>query len=358
MRRRPPATEAGSAARPGRPTDRVDGAAAAVRARIIERLQPGDRLPSRRELQQELGLALATVQSAFDRLAAEGFIQANGRDGTFVAARPPHLHRILIAFPFTPQDAAWTGMWSAFAAAVAAHPGSAYDLAVLQGYESHPEQRQLLAEEVACRRLAGLVFASDPWTLFGHPAVAEAGLARAAIAPESRAGIPAIALGGDWLARAIDRLATRGARRPALITTPGQAGWSEAAWRRGLAMRGLAHDEQLLQVVAHHDARWIANLVRLLLRLPAGQRPDALAVADDNLATGVFAALAGGPRLPLVMHGNFPLAQADPLPADRLGYDLDSALAACLATVDRQRHGHGISDRTIIPLRFADEAPR
>jgi GntR family transcriptional regulator / MocR family aminotransferase len=56
-----------------------------VRRAILERrLRPGDRLPPSRELARELTVARATVMAAYERLAAEGFVEVRQGAGTFV----------------------------------------------------------------------------------------------------------------------------------------------------------------------------------------------------------------------------------------------------------------------------------
>lgn len=49
------------------------------------RLAPGDKLPSHRELSQELVIAPLTVKKAYDELEREGYIQTLRGQGTFVA---------------------------------------------------------------------------------------------------------------------------------------------------------------------------------------------------------------------------------------------------------------------------------
>jgi len=52
-------------------------------------LQPGDRLPSVRELARELAVNQNTVLRVYDKLAGEGFIEQRHGDGTFVAPQLP-----------------------------------------------------------------------------------------------------------------------------------------------------------------------------------------------------------------------------------------------------------------------------
>jgi GntR family transcriptional regulator/MocR family aminotransferase len=58
---------------------------------VDRRLRPRDRLPPSRELARELAVARATVMVAYERLAAEGFVEVRQGAGTFVGelvARP------------------------------------------------------------------------------------------------------------------------------------------------------------------------------------------------------------------------------------------------------------------------------
>src|SRR5260221_3350641 len=83
-----------------------------IRRRIVSgAFQPGARLPKRIELEQEFRASRVTIQRVFDQLMADGFIYANGRGGTFVTARPPHLNRYALVFP-TPLPQ-WNRFWVA-----------------------------------------------------------------------------------------------------------------------------------------------------------------------------------------------------------------------------------------------------
>ena len=56
------------------------------------RLRPGDRLPASRALAQDLKVSRSTVSTVYERLVAEGHLEARVGAGTFVAtvaASPP-----------------------------------------------------------------------------------------------------------------------------------------------------------------------------------------------------------------------------------------------------------------------------
>lgn len=66
-----------------------------VRDLILEgRLAPGRRLPSTRSLAAELGVSRTTTVTAFDQLAAEGFVEGRHGSGAFVAELPQGLPRV------------------------------------------------------------------------------------------------------------------------------------------------------------------------------------------------------------------------------------------------------------------------
>lgn len=68
------------------PYEQVRGQLASyLDARVLE---PGDRLPSIRQLANDLGVATNTVQRAYRELEAQGLIRSRGRHGTIVRERP------------------------------------------------------------------------------------------------------------------------------------------------------------------------------------------------------------------------------------------------------------------------------
>src|SRR3712207_7751441 len=73
---------------PRAPNEQV---ANALRAAIkTNKLQPGDKLPSGKELAAKYGVARATVQQAIRRLREEGLVFSRQGSGVFVRARTEH----------------------------------------------------------------------------------------------------------------------------------------------------------------------------------------------------------------------------------------------------------------------------
>ncbi len=62
-----------------------------IEALAVGRLRPGDKLPSHRDLAEELVVAPLTIKKAYDELEAQGFIETQRGRGTFICARLPRL---------------------------------------------------------------------------------------------------------------------------------------------------------------------------------------------------------------------------------------------------------------------------
>jgi GntR family transcriptional regulator len=58
-------------------------------ALAVGRLHPGDKVPSHRELAEELVIAPLTVKKAYDELESLGFLETQRGRGTFVCSRLP-----------------------------------------------------------------------------------------------------------------------------------------------------------------------------------------------------------------------------------------------------------------------------
>lgn len=54
-------------------------------------LEPGEKLPSHRDLSAQIVVAPLTIKKAYDELEAEGLLQTRRGKGTFVAAKPPRV---------------------------------------------------------------------------------------------------------------------------------------------------------------------------------------------------------------------------------------------------------------------------
>lgn len=101
----------------------------AVRERILDgSLPPGRALPSSRALAAALGVARSTVVHAYDRLRAEGFVEAAAGSATRVAAlsRPPWREPDARTAPAPPVEATAAGMFQPGVPDLSAFPHAAW----------------------------------------------------------------------------------------------------------------------------------------------------------------------------------------------------------------------------------------
>lgn len=345
-----------------RPPIKHDAILQTLRSRILGgEFGPGCILPSRESLQSTYQASRATIQQVFDELRVDGFVSTNGRGGTAVVARPPHLHRIAVVFSSA------RSYWSRFltvldSEAHAMARRGERDLVVHLGVDAGPDSaayRQLLAE-VQAQRLAGIIFTALP-TQFVNSPLWTTDIAKVVIQiGPGQPGAPHVYPDRySFVQRAVARLAAAGCRRVAALVVEN---YPVEGLRREFAAAGMAGDPHLIQAVPLSDPAWAEPLVQLLFKADQREPPDGLIICDDNLVESACAGLiAAHIRVPdavqVVAHGNFPWPAPSALPVYRLGFDGREVLNACLVQIDRQRAGQPTTPETTIAAHFADAPP-
>jgi DNA-binding LacI/PurR family transcriptional regulator len=337
-----------------RPALRQDEVVDALQRRITGgALEPGDAVPTRAALMAEFGVSSITLQRAFDRLAALGLVVARGPQGTFVAERPPHLHRFALVFHSAPAaDGTWSRFYRALDAQAHRLRQDGIDLRCWYGAaddEAAPALAEL--EGLAARgALAGIVFAYRPPHVHGPGSPLMAGaVPRAAITSQPLAGVAAIRLDREsFIDHLVARLRAAGKRRIAVIATATYLEAHGAHLGERLRTAGFDLRPQWLLGADMAYPHTATALVRLLFAPWAMERPDALFIADDNLEeAAVGGLLAEGVRvgrdLAVFAHGNFPLGAASQLPITRIGYHAAAVLGAALGALRDQR-GRPVAD--------------
>lgn len=335
-----------------------------LRERIVGgALASGDVVPRRVDLQEQFGVSTVTMQRAMDLLRDEGFICVQNRQ-TRVSARPPHLFRYAMVFPWSPSRHL-AGGWSRWFQALA-NEAAALDrrdprkLNVFLGIDGHADNEdfQRLVSEVQHQRYAGLIFTSPPDQYVGTPLLDEPGIARVAMMPRESdlTNVATIDFDGEpsFDDRAVDYLISRGRRRIACIYNAPRTSCAAAIARRGLEVR--SYWQQIIYAESSESARGCAEL---MFRDGQVDRPDGLIIADDNAVEYATAGLvAAGMRVPadldVVAHTNFPYATPSALPVKRLGYDIRQFVATSMELIDEQRQGRPLRHATMAPV-FEDE---
>ena len=336
--------------------------ASQLRRQIINaHYRPGEILPTRAVLCQRFGTTAVTLQKAFARLKEDGFIVTNGRHGSRVAERPPHLSRFGLVFRGVPTknlqpdfNQNWTFFQAAFAQVATQLRSQTADLELVPFYgvderlESGDAHR--LMEEVRHERLAGVIFIDPPWWLGSVPAFQNStvpciSFATAPFYPPC----PFIRRdGAPWMRRAVAYLKQRRRVRPTVILGVRGAGYDGDPNNQRLMecvkSEWPALPDHLIYPVHVGAPEMACKLVQTLMTLPSAIRPDAVLVNDDHLIEQValglsYAPVVVGQELDVVSHANFPLLPPVAVPVKFLGYDVVTILQTCIELLAAQREG-------------------
>jgi DNA-binding LacI/PurR family transcriptional regulator len=340
-----------------------------LRGRILDRTYaPGCRMPRRSDLQEHFKVSSVTIQRSLDRLIEDGFVEARGRQGTFVAMHPPHRCHYGLLFPMQQSDSQFVRFWTALGNEAQAmcrdQPFTITCYYGIDGHEEHADHQRLM-RDIRNRRLAGLIHTTTPPKgLVSSPVVTQPGLPRVCVMSASHdhpSLVPLVLSQESFISQALDYLHSRGRRRVALYTVPGHQGAFYKAFCATVAARGMSTEPQWLQICPPWAPECARYVTHLMMHPDQRQRPDALVLADDNLVEhATIGLITANVRVPddcdIVAHCNFPWPTPSLLPVRRLGYDARQLLTLAMQEIDRQRSGHPSADRLDLPARFEDEA--
>jgi DNA-binding transcriptional regulator YhcF (GntR family) len=340
-----------------------------LRDQIVQgHFAPGARLPSFAELERAMGVAEATVERALRRLEVDGFVRIKSKVGTFVADYPPHLCRYGLIFHDHEVQEFHVG-WSRFYGAlrIAAERfnamGDPREVHCYYDCSGHADSEgyQELLRDLEGRRLAGLLFSSIPdHALSGQPPMEMPGIARVAMNTNTR-GIPVVGIDAfQFIDKALDRLAARGRKRIAMITTHTTLPVVLDYFRDGLLRRGMMSLPYWIYPVTWGIPLWVHHAVYAVMRsgdLP----PDGMILTDDHLVEYVDQSFAElGIRVPeeleVITHWNYPLDDLPRAPMTRLGHDAEHLLSRWIETIDVQHTaGAVIPARELLAPLFEEE---
>jgi len=300
---------------------------------------PGQKLPPRKDLVTETGTAWVTVHRAFERLQREGVVRSVSGHGTFVTERPPCLYRIGIVVP--PDNPQLVGgvadaMWRVAQEMERGGPFSfrKYSLAMTEQFRNADEDLdgpRLLAD-IKERRLAGIIFAQNPWPIAYSEILQQKRIPMNAMMSSRRdpyKHVVAMYSGreDELLKIMLKKLTKAGGKRVALLMPPTHYTRKTLENIHDLCVKcGLETRPYWCQRPDYRQPQWTMNCVELLMRLPEHDRPDCMAILDDSLTESAALGLkAAGVRVPedlkVVAHANFPLNRKLVQPFVHVGID-------------------------------------
>ena len=330
---------------------------------VAGEFEPGERMPSRAELERRFAVGSSVIQGAFEQLKEEGFVHSEPRWGSFVADHPPHLSHYALVLGEYPD-----GQVPAFSRALqqsaATRLKAGERLVTYNNISRHhetAEDRQLF-DDLVCHRVAGLIFRENPRWLAATPFLAVPGIPKVSIMnPPLVPGVVAIVADRRaYFDRALDHFLERGRRRVAFVTPeylPARhmAHLADSARQRGMTL----HDEWVLSVTPE-GAR---NLTKLLMRPGQPDRPDALLIGDDGIVGAaslglIDAGVRVGKDLDVIGHANFPMVLPGHVPMRRLGWDVGEYFRIATFLIDEMRAGRTVPEAVCVGPVFEDGVGR
>lgn len=340
-----------------------------LRQRIVQgRLSPGERLPNRIELIEQFGVSSITVQQAFDGLIRDGFVEARGRAGTFVARHPPHRFQFAVVFPekVSPRFPFWSALREVLIRRGTIE-GDGVGFAIYEqvcAENPGPDQARL-ESDLRASRLAGVIVAANPSYLPNElldlidalcPAVA-------VMAERCPRGWPTVYFDySSFLDRAITIAKAAGRRQLAAVCSRFTAPALASHFRSSAKSARLTLKPWWMMPIPPHAADAIPLCIQLLMNPEQQSRPDALIIADDALIHPALTGLiAAGVRVPddllLIGLSNSP-SPANALPVERVYFDSSELLDLCLPLLNPKRRGKSSAPPMIfLPARLAHELP-
>ena len=335
-----------------------------LRQQIVDgRYRPAHTLPTQEELARTFRVSKPTVQQAIRRLAQDGFVVTRGRNGTSVAAHPPHLYHYGLVF--LQQDTVLDVSQFLFALRREADTLSRQgprQFKIYYGVEpraDNAEYRRLLAD-LDANRVAGLVFPWAPlgWkdtTIIQNPAIP-----RVVFASDPSPYFMCLSMDMQSFAdMGLEALRTQGRRRVAALIISEAGEVTATMIHEAAKKRGMTCPPEWIQAVDPNFSHWAASQTRLLVRSPAALRPDGLLITDDNLTEHATAGLlAAGLRVPeeisVVTYCNAPWPTRCLVPARRLGFDVRDILRTSMEMIDRRIAGRNVPAVTPMLASFIE----
>ena len=298
--------------------------------------QPGSRLPSYSELECLFPYSRITLQMAMSLLKRQGFVTSEERKGFFVHPCPPHLYHFGLVFPHSARCSLFWEALDREAPGVAREFQSTCTIYrdVADAMRNFGDRECLLANaREQC--IAGLVFPIAPpeWVEIADiPTVAISCLD---FPQGARVDLDI----GSFSRQAVDMMRARGRYRVAIV------GLGEApilsATESALRKAGIAVPPEWRLLTGHPPAGGYA-IARLLMSLPADERPNGLILVDDDVVTPFSAGLRDSgsfdpESMDVIAAANWPCLPETAVPVRFLGFDMQAVMRHSFATIRSMR---------------------
>lgn len=278
---------------------------------------PGSPLPLRHELLKEFDISVATFQKCINQLTEEGFLKSKGGKGTFVTEFPPHLYQYALVFPEETELERKDTFFPSIRKASKSFAGTMEGVRFRNYFVGNSEyfittDMDLLITHAQQHLLAGIIFVN----FVPRPEIQRLIAPRPCVVisrkkADSKHDYPSLEF--DWeslLSCCLESLKEKGCERIATLVS------ANTSTKRLLRMQQMLDPmpKEWIQGINHFTGRPFLNknIIRLLLNKPEKERPDGLAVLNENFMPYVMEVLEElglrpGKDIMLASHSNDPV---------------------------------------------------
>ena len=287
-------------------------------------------LPTYEELNKQFDASRATLHYVLNQLKQDGYVVSVERRGIFRADNLPSRSRFALVFESDEENQFWLKL--SREAMLISRRDKSRQFEVYHSDNLEDQDSIKLLNRLDRRMLAGIFFFFKPTKgltrkIFQDYPEVPTLFCEKYIEPSNKFVVNLNSR--SCVYKVMEYAKGCGARKIGVISKGGQAlrySVLEAADKYGLETRpewNLAAPEKYIEGVV--------NLLKLLMSLEPGKRPDTLYITDDNLLTLVQSTLIEiGIKVPedlkLICHYNFPDNSDTVLPVKKIGYDVRDIL--------------------------------
>ena len=337
-----------------------------LRKRIIsKKYLPGERLPTRIELEKEFDVTPTTIQQALNRLIHDGFVVAKGRNGTFVSEQLPHLSKIAIVLNRPLEKLIeHSHFYRSFMNEIKkVEMELDVKLVLIEDIFSWRSVKKVdsLLDDIKEKRVAGLIFPNFPFPLIDTDIVKKDGIARVAISSHCIKNIPAVWHNDEaFMRKTLTQLKQNNCKNPAFLVNEGNFIKMNEFIEKYSSENDIQVDSKYIQAFSLANKEPLFHLVELMFSKEQPQLPDSLVITDDSvveLITEKLAAMGfnGIDDIKVITLANFPTLPKSHLPIQSIGYEADKALKLCVEMIKDQIVGKEVPKLTELPALFEHE---
>lgn len=324
----------------------------------------GEKIPNRLKIEKAFNASSVTVQRAMELLAADGFLEPRGRNGTFVSNKPPYLHNYAIVFYGSPKR-----NWSAFLESLASEAAKlklpdGFKIKYYYDINGDPRVKDYghLISDIRAHRLAGIFFSANPYEVAGTPIIDEGEIPRVAITnSKAKNKFINVMLDGDSVGEmGVNYLIDRGCRKIGLFMSAQQSNHLLPIFKKIMSERNCVYRDEWVQSVNISTAWTTVNVVKLLFKLDKKDIPDGIYIADDNLTAHVIEGIRASNMsiskdIVLASHSNFPATFNHPDSVKLFGFNINQVLRESLQLIDMKNRSEKTPSNISIKACSDDE---